>query len=111
MFETLARDVRYGLRALRRTPAFTLTVVATLAVVIGANAAVFSLADTLLFRPLPYPEPDRLAYVAPQYQSARGRDVGDAVDGAMWESVRDHVRSIDAAAFIDGASGVNFIAG
>ena len=52
--------IKYSLRALRRSPAFTATVVLTLAVGIGASTAVFSAMDRLLLRALPYPEPDRL---------------------------------------------------
>ncbi|HET9371321.1 MAG TPA: permease prefix domain 1-containing protein, partial [Vicinamibacterales bacterium] len=61
--DALGRDLRYAFRVLRRTPAFTITAIATLALVIGANSAVFSLADAILIRSLPYPEPDRLAVV------------------------------------------------
>ena len=53
VLDVLGRDVRYALRMLRRTPAFTTTAVVTLALVIGACTAVFSLADVILIRPLP----------------------------------------------------------
>ena len=58
--DTWLRSIRYAVRVLARTPAFTATVVATLAIVIGANTAVFSLIDAVLLKPLPFPEPDRL---------------------------------------------------
>src|SRR5262249_28073329 len=58
--ETLVRDVRHALRILARTPAFTITVVATLALAIGANGAVFSALDAVLFKPLPFPNGERL---------------------------------------------------
>jgi predicted permease len=57
---TLWSDVRHGLRSLTKTPAFTLTVILTLALGIGANAAVFSIINTLLLRPLPVRDPFNL---------------------------------------------------
>ena len=59
--QTLFQDLRYGLRLLLRQPAFTAVAVLSLAIGIGANTAVFSVAHALLLRPLPYANPDRLA--------------------------------------------------
>ncbi len=56
-------DLRRILRSLRRTPGFTAVVVATLALAIGANTAIFSVIDAALLRPLPFPEPERLVAV------------------------------------------------
>ena len=61
--EQLAQDVRYGLRGLRRAPAFTAAIVVTLALGVGANTAMFSVIDALLLRPLPVPDPERLVAV------------------------------------------------
>ena len=58
--ETLLRNVRYAVRTLARAPGFTVTAVLTLALGIGANSAVFSALDTVLLRPLPFPDGDRL---------------------------------------------------
>jgi osmoprotectant transport system substrate-binding protein len=55
---------RQGIRALSREPGFTLTVLLTLAIAIGANSAVFSMIDAVLLQPLPYAESDRLVYVS-----------------------------------------------
>jgi putative ABC transport system permease protein len=58
--ETLAQDVRYSVRGFRRNPVFTLTIVSTLMLGIGATTAVFSVVDRILFRSLPYAHADRL---------------------------------------------------
>jgi len=59
-FETFLQDVRYALRGFRRNPTFTVTIIATLMLGIGATTAVFSIVDRILFRSLPYPRADRL---------------------------------------------------
>jgi predicted permease len=61
--DALIRDFRYGLRLLRKSPAFALITIATLALGIGANTAIYSIVDSVLIRPLPYDEPDRVVMV------------------------------------------------
>jgi predicted permease len=58
--DTLARDARTAARALVRTPVFAVAAISTLALGIGVNVAIFTIADAVLVRPLPYPEPGRL---------------------------------------------------
>jgi hypothetical protein len=59
--EQLMQDIRYGSRVLRRNATFSAIVILTLALGIGINTAVFSVVNTVVMRPLPYPSPDRLA--------------------------------------------------
>ena len=59
----LFADLAYAVRLLGRNKAFTTIAIATLALGIGANAAIFTLVDTVVFRPLPYAEPDRLVKI------------------------------------------------
>lgn len=111
LIDTLGRDVRYAIRVLRRTPAFTLTAVLTLGLVIGANTAVFSLADAILLTPPPYPEPDRLGFVVARIDDAGGSRENLAQDAWSWELVRDGVPSMDAAVYSGMVDGVNLFVG
>jgi putative ABC transport system permease protein len=104
--ETLCRDVRYASRVLRKTPAFTLTTIATLAVAIGVNTAIFSIVDAVMLKPLPYPRPERLALVTRRVIDRNGR-ADSAVNGRTWESVRDNARGVRAAVFSTWTTGVN----
>jgi predicted permease len=60
--ETLRQDIQYGLRQIKRAPAFALVVVVTLALGIGANSAIFSVVNAVVLHALPYPQPDRLVF-------------------------------------------------
>ena len=76
VLDTWIRDFRHAARSLRSTPGFTLTVIATLALAIGANAAIFSVVKVVLLEPLPFPNADRLVHIG---GSAPGTDQPDRV--------------------------------
>ena len=107
---TLWTDFRHAFRILRRGPAASFLIVVTLALCIGANTAIFSVVDATLLRPLPFPEPARLARIVTHFraQSAEGDQVGQ--NGRAWEMIRDHATFLNAAVYSDGASGVNLSA-
>src|SRR5262249_49944859 len=106
----LWNDVRFALRQIRKAPGFTIIVLLTLALCIGVNTAIFSVLDAVLFRPLPFPEPDRLALLVTASHGRGGEDINTSQTGALFEEVRDHAGMLDSAAW-SMISGANFAVG
>src|SRR4051794_4446867 len=63
-------DIRFALRQLRKAPAFTVTALATIAICLGANLAIFAVIESILLRPLPFPQSDRLVTIFNTYPKA-----------------------------------------
>ena len=104
-------DCRFGARQLYKNPGFTLTVVLTLALSVGANTAIFSLVNALLLKRLPYAHPERIGTLYEHVTSSRGSfDFRTGVDGEKWELLRDNTPALISA--VSGStSGVNLKAG
>ncbi len=109
VMDTLGRDLSFAFRRIRKAPGFSAAIILTLALVIGATSAVFSLADAILLRPLPVPHPDQLSIVGFRTVSPKGEYIAPALDGMMFNTVHDNVTLIDVAVGNFGTQGVNFV--
>src|SRR5271165_570146 len=100
-------DLRYAFRLIRQNWGFSLTVIAILALCIGANTAVLAVVNGAMLKPLPYPEPDRLMQVVARFQHEGASNAYDSHDGRTWFAIRDGVPSLEATVFSDWVTGVN----
>ena len=96
----LTQDLRYGLRTLTRSPAFTVVAVLTLALGIGANSSIFSLINAVLLRPLPFKDPDRLISIWERRDSSNNSNL--PISGHEFVAWREQASSIDKLAIIRG---------
>ncbi|SPF41757.1 conserved membrane hypothetical protein [Candidatus Sulfotelmatobacter kueseliae] len=97
----LLQDVRYALRQLHKSPGFTAIAVLTLAIGIGASTAIFSVVDTVLLRPLPYQQPERLALVTETLPAMATDEVG--VSAGEYQDYRDRNHSFSQVAAYESA--------
>src|SRR3984957_4846585 len=110
-WDNLRQDVRFGIRMLVRNPGFTVPVILTLALSIGANTAIFSLVNALLLKSLPYAHPEKLAAIYGKTTGADAYDMRRSIDGEQWELLRDDVPSLLSAVSAGITSGLNLQAG
>ena len=96
--ETTMQDVRYGLRALRKSPAYSLVAIATLAIGIGAGTAVFTVVGAVLLRPLPFAAPDRLVRIY-ETNPLRRWTANIAAPANYWDWRTQNKSFVDVAAY------------
>ena len=97
--ESILADLKFVLRRLRKSPGFTVTVLLTLAIGIGANTAVFSVLNSVILKPLPYPEPDRLVSLnldAPGAEGLASFESGLRLSGSMYFTFSEHNRTFQS---------------
>src|SRR5437762_11959965 len=93
--DRLGQDARYALHVMRRAPAFTAAATLSLALGIGANAAIFGVINGLLLRPLPIVDPYRLATISSDSAIARGNTLGRGWSVAMWQQLQPYAHHFD----------------
>ena len=98
--DTWFKDVRYALRRLRKSPGFSAIVLLTLALGIGANSAIFSVVNTVLLRPFPYREPEKLVVVDHFYPSLNNLEAGASPPG--FRDLRDKASIFDGVFVMNG---------
>src|SRR5207302_10954009 len=109
---SLLSDCRFGARQLYKNPGFTLTVVLTLALSVGANTAIFSLVNALLLKSLPYSHPGRMGTIYTRIAgSSAASDERHNVNAEHYQLLRDNLPALISAVSGVRASGVNLKAG
>ena len=107
----LIQHLRLAARQLGRNPGFTLTVIVTLALAIGANTAIFSIVNALMLKSLPYAHPERMGTIFTRIRGVAATDERHHVNGEQFELLRDDVPALIPAIASGRASGVNLQAG
>jgi putative ABC transport system permease protein len=101
LLDDSVRDIRHGLRLLRRTPGFTAAALVTLALGIGATSAIFSIVRTVMLTPLPYHEPDRIVAV---WETNRGGTSRNVIAPANYVEWLERTRTLDHLGMVGPAN-------
>jgi len=109
--DALGQDLRFAARQLWRNPGFSVTVIFTLALSIGANTAIFSMVNALMLKSLPYSHPERMGTIYTRVTGPTASDERHHLNGEQWELLRDNVPSLVSAVSSWGTSGMNLQAG
>ncbi len=105
LFETVSLDVRIAIRSLLKNPGFLVVVILSLALGIAANSTIFSVVDTLLYRPLPYPQPERLVVIWQTEQAhPEQRNAPPIAQQVDWNKQNHVFEDIALISFNDSAS-------
>src|SRR5207249_7232510 len=97
ILEDALRDTVYGIRRLRRSPAFTVTAVLTLALAIGANVSIFTVVERVVLNPLPYPDSNRLIQLDHGFPSLK-LPSGVGMTVGLYYQYSDRARKLDGVA-------------
>ena len=108
VLDSLVRDVRYGIRALLRSPGFALVAVVSLALGIGANTTIFSVANAVLYRPLPFDDPDSLVVIYEQNTKRESQRAPSLSTVIEWQ---EQARSFEQIEGIVGSAEANTLSG
>ncbi len=109
--DALRQNLKFAARQLQRNPGFTMTVILTLALAIGANTAIFSIVNVLMLKNLPYSHPERMGTIYTRITASVTSDNRHKLNGEQWELLRDNVPSLISAVSSPRTSGVNLQAG
>src|SRR6476660_7125457 len=108
LLEDSVRDLRHGIRLLRRSPGFTAAALLTLALGIGATSAVFSVVRTVMLEPLPYRDPDRIVAV---WETNRGGTARNVIAPANFVAWRERARTLQHLGMVGPADAAMIING
>lgn len=103
-FLDLGKDLRHAIRSLGRRPGFAIVAILTLALCIGANSAIFSIVNSIILSPLPYPDSDRLVYVFNSYPGANVERAGNSITSYL--DRRDFIEAFEEVALYSIGGGI-----